>query len=94
MTTPTISPEYVWRWQCDPIFDEAGNVTGTPLQVFYRKDLDLGDGSKAFINSESGMTVDLVKDAAKTITVGDVTHSYGEIVQSLIAIVAQERAAG
>lgn len=94
MATPTVSNEYIWRWQCDPTFGVDGSVVGTPLQVFYRKDLDLGDGSpKTTIPSDKGLTVDLVANATKTVTVGQATYTYGELVEGLIAVMAQERAA-
>ena len=96
MNTPTISSEYVWRWQCDPAFDAFGNVVGTPLQVFYRRDLDLGDGSPIqYIGTEKmpSLTVDLAGHATKTVTVGDKSYTYGELVAALIAAIGQERMA-
>lgn len=94
MSTPTVSPEYVWRWQCDPTFDADSNLNGTPLVTFYQKDLDLGGGSpKQFIpSSPSSMTVDLFQNASKTVVFNGATYSYGELIGALVAVQAQERA--
>jgi opacity protein-like surface antigen len=87
------SSEYPWRLQVDFAYS-GGSITAAPVTQFYRSDVTQGTViiAQPASNPES-LTVDLVANGAKTVTVNGTTYTYSQAVQILTAIFAQERAA-
>jgi opacity protein-like surface antigen len=87
------SSEYPWRLQVDFAYS-GGSITAAPVTQFYRSDVTQGTVIIAQpASNPASLTVDLVANGAKTVTVNGATYTYNQAVQILTAIFAQERAA-
>lgn len=92
--SPTItqSAEYPWRIQCDFTYVN-GTLTSAPIVQFYRSDVASNGTVIAQPSSTpSSLTVDLVQKASSTVTVNGQTYTYGQAIEIVTALLAQERA--
>lgn len=89
--TYTAGPEYPWRVQTDVTLNTDGSLKSAPVQTFFRQDLTAGD--KVISNDTGNVSWDAVTNSAKTVTVGEKTYTYGEVLAAVVAIAQQERAA-
>ena len=86
----TQSAEYPWRLQVD----FTGTITAAPITQFYRSDVTQGSAVIAQPSSTpSSLVVDLVANGTKTVTVNGHAITYAQVLATLQAIMAQERAA-
>ncbi|HEY1791565.1 MAG TPA: hypothetical protein VGG34_01490 [Opitutaceae bacterium] len=93
--TPVIvqSPEYPWRLQVDFTYVD-GALTAAPITQFYQSDITQGSDVIAQPPSvPPSLTVDLVANGSKTVTIGGTTYTYAQVIAMMTAIFAQERAA-
>lgn len=89
----TQSAEYPWRLQVDFTYT-TGTITAAPITQFYRSDVTQGSAVIAQPSSTpSSLVVDLVANGTKTVTVNGHAITYAQVLATLQAIMAQERAA-
>lgn len=98
----TISAEYPWRLQVDLTY-AAGVLSAAPITQFYRQDVTVNGAvvaqpapaatAAATPAPPASLTVDLVANGAKTVTVSGTTYTYAQAIAIIQAVLAQERAA-
>lgn len=91
----TQSAEYAWRLQVDFTVTPSGEVTAAPVTQFYRSDVTLASGSVVAQPDSvpASLSVDLVAQGAKTVTVAGTSYTYAQALAIVQAVLAQERAA-
>lgn len=92
--TYTAGPDTLWRAQSDPTFNADGSLATCVVPFFYKATFtNTTDPADHFDKTLGQVNVDFVKDAAKTITVGGKSYTYGEVAATLVAIGNKEWAA-
>lgn len=82
-----------YRFQSDPKVASDGTPTAAVVQAYWQTTVtDTATGKVIASDVSLGATWDAVANAAKTVTVGGKTYSYGEILSAVCAIAEQEKA--
>lgn len=87
----TQGPAFQWRLQVDPQFDAKGALTAATVQAFFHSTFtNTQDPTDAFTKDLGSVSIDTVKDAAKTVVYNGKTYTYAEITGAAAAMCAQE----